>query len=116
MKKDKSPFTALLSVAAIAGDILFVLWILYNGINEDFQGTTVEKFSYVTLMGLLAVNAPYLFITATVRNNPTLMRKILSLPLLIAFALMPTLVQAQTIKVTPAQQHTILRTLIRLLI
>lgn len=60
MEKDKSPLTELLSLAAIAGNILFVLWILYNGINEDFQGTTVEKFSYVSLMGLLAVNASLL--------------------------------------------------------
>jgi len=57
MKNDKSPFTALVSLATIAGNILFTLWILYNGINEGFQGTTIEKFSYVALMGLLAVNA-----------------------------------------------------------
>lgn len=57
MKNDKSPFTALVSLAAIAGNILFTLWILYNGINEGFQGTTIEKFSYVALMGLLVVNA-----------------------------------------------------------
>ena len=57
MKNDKSPLTALLSLAAIAGNILFTLWILFNGINEGFQGTAVEKISNVTLMGLLMVNA-----------------------------------------------------------
>jgi SNF family Na+-dependent transporter len=57
MKNDKFSLTALLSLAAIAGNILFTLWILYNGINEGFQGTTIEKLSYVTLMGLLVVNA-----------------------------------------------------------
>jgi hypothetical protein len=57
MEKEKSPVVELLSWAAIAGNILFVLWILYNGINENFQGTTIEKISYITLMGLLAVNA-----------------------------------------------------------
>ncbi len=57
MEKEKSPIIELLSWLAIAGNILFVLWILYNGINESFQGTTMEKISYVTLMGLLAVNA-----------------------------------------------------------
>jgi hypothetical protein len=46
----------LLSVAALAGNILFVLWILYNGISEGFQGTLPEKISYITLMGLLLVN------------------------------------------------------------
>jgi hypothetical protein len=57
MEKEKSPFIELLSWAAVAGNILFVLWILYNGINESFQGTTIEKISYIALMGLLAVNA-----------------------------------------------------------
>jgi hypothetical protein len=57
MKNDKSPLTALLSLAAIAGNVLFALWILYNGINVGFQGTTIEKFSYAALMVLLAVNA-----------------------------------------------------------
>ena len=57
MEKEKSPIIELLSWLAIAGNILFVLWILYNGINESFQGTTIEKISYITLMGLLAVNA-----------------------------------------------------------
>ncbi len=57
MEKENSPIIELLSWLAIAGNILFVLWILYNGINESFQGTTIEKISYITLMGLLAVNA-----------------------------------------------------------
>ncbi len=57
MEKEKSLFIELLSWAAVAGNILFLLWILYNGINENFQGTTIEKISYITLMGLLAVNA-----------------------------------------------------------
>ena len=57
MEKENSPVIELLSWLAIAGNILFVLWILYNGINESFQGTTIEKISYITLMGLLSVNA-----------------------------------------------------------
>jgi hypothetical protein len=57
MEKEQSPFIELISWAAVAGNILFVLWILYNGINESFQGTTIEKISYITLMGLLALNA-----------------------------------------------------------
>lgn len=57
MEKTKSPFIEFLSFAAISGNILFVLWILYNGINESFQGTTIEKISYITLMGLLTTNA-----------------------------------------------------------
>ena len=57
MEKEKLPIIELLSWLAIAGNILFVLWILYNGINESFQGTMIEKISYITLMGLLTVNA-----------------------------------------------------------
>jgi hypothetical protein len=52
MKEIKNPLTVL----AVAGNILFVLWILYNGINEGFEGTVPEKLSYIGLMGLLAVN------------------------------------------------------------
>lgn len=49
--------TEALSLLAIAGNILFIVWILYNAINESFQGTIIEKISYVTLMVLLAINA-----------------------------------------------------------
>ena len=56
MEKEKSPLVELLSWAAVAGNILLVLWILYNGINAGFQGTLLEKISYFSLMGLLAVN------------------------------------------------------------
>jgi len=69
MKNEKSPFTEILSILAIAGNILFVLWILYNGINEYFQGTTIEKISYVTLMGLLAVNAFLLILNRGQQNK-----------------------------------------------
>jgi len=57
MSNNKSFLIELISLAAIAGNILFVLWILYNGINEGFRGTTAEKFSYITLMGLMTVNS-----------------------------------------------------------
>jgi len=56
MEKEKSPLLVLLSWAAVAGNILFVLWILYNGINAGFQGALLEKISYFSLIGLLAVN------------------------------------------------------------
>jgi hypothetical protein len=57
MKQDSSLITEFISIAAIADNVLFVLWILFNGINEGFKGTRVEKVSYITLMGLLSVNA-----------------------------------------------------------
>ena len=61
MKTEKSILMEMLSLLAIAGNMLFLFWILYNGINENFQATTIEKMSYVTLMGLLTVNAFLLF-------------------------------------------------------
>ena len=57
MKNINPTLLKLLSFATVAGDILFVLWVLYNGINEGFKGTTIEKLSYITLSVLLLVNA-----------------------------------------------------------
>lgn len=48
---------SFLKYLAFAGNIFFILWILYNGINEGFQGTLLEKISYTVLMGLLAINS-----------------------------------------------------------
>ncbi len=69
MKNDSSPLTDLLRSLAIAGNIFFVLWILYNGINENFEGTNLEKISYVLLMGLLTVNA-FLLISSRKKTAP----------------------------------------------
>lgn len=52
---------ALLKFAAIAGNILFMLWITYNGINEGFKGTLPEKISYIGLMVLLGLNSVLIF-------------------------------------------------------
>jgi hypothetical protein len=57
MEKITDTLTDFLSWIAIAVNILFVLWILYNGINEGFEGTLPEKISYISLMGLLTLNA-----------------------------------------------------------
>ena len=46
-----------LTYAAALGNILFMLWVTYNGLKEHFGGTFPEKVSYVGLMGLLAVNS-----------------------------------------------------------
>jgi len=46
---------------AIAGNIMFFLWILYNGVNESFQGTPLEIVSYIGLMILLLVNTFLLY-------------------------------------------------------
>ncbi len=46
-----------LKLAAFSGNILFMLWVTYNGINEGFRGTIYQKLSYIGLMGLLTINS-----------------------------------------------------------
>jgi hypothetical protein len=46
----------LFKYLAIAGNVLFILWVTYNGIDEGFHGTIFQKTSYVGLMLLLALN------------------------------------------------------------
>jgi hypothetical protein len=57
MGKGKSFFIVFLTWATVAGNILFILWITYNGIQEHFRGTVFEKISYIGIMGLLAINS-----------------------------------------------------------
>ena len=51
----------LLRFCAIAANIIFVLWILSNGINEGFRGTPIEIVSYIGLMILLLLNSFLLY-------------------------------------------------------
>jgi len=53
-------FIKLLRYATIAGNMIFMLWITYNGTREGFKGTWPEKASYLGLMGLLAINSFFL--------------------------------------------------------
>jgi hypothetical protein len=46
----------LFKYLAIAGNVLFILWVTYNGIDEGFSGTRVQKASYVSLMLLLTLD------------------------------------------------------------
>jgi len=50
-----------LTTLALAGNLVFILWITFNGINEGFEGSLVEKASYVGLVGLLAINSFLIF-------------------------------------------------------
>lgn len=52
MKEIKKPLTVL----AVTGNIVFMLWISYNGVHERFEGTLWQKLSYIGLMALLTVN------------------------------------------------------------
>ena len=55
----------LLRIAAILGNVLFILWITYNGIDEGFRGTPVQVASYIALVALLLLN-----IVLLARNHP----------------------------------------------
>ncbi len=46
-----------LRYAAVAGNILLVLWVLFNAIDSGFRGTLPEKFSALFLVALLAINS-----------------------------------------------------------
>jgi len=49
-----------LRYAAIAGDVVFMLWIFRNGLEEGFHGTPVQLASFAGLTVLLALNAALL--------------------------------------------------------
>ncbi len=42
--------------AAMGGSALFILWIVYNGVDSGFQGTPVELASYLGLIAVLLLN------------------------------------------------------------
>jgi hypothetical protein len=46
----------LFKYVAVAGNVLFVLWMLANGIDEGFKGTIYEIASYIGLTLLLTLN------------------------------------------------------------
>lgn len=46
---------------AIFGNILFILWITYNGIDEGFKGTIYQILSYIGLVFLLGFNTILLY-------------------------------------------------------
>jgi hypothetical protein len=50
-------FIALLRFAAISGNILFVLWVTFNGLKEHFSGTIYQKLSWLGLTLLLSINS-----------------------------------------------------------
>ena len=56
MKNDQTIYK-FLRLVAITGNGIFVLWILYNGIDEGFQGNIYQIVSYLGLIFLLILNA-----------------------------------------------------------
>jgi hypothetical protein len=47
----------LLRFIVLFGNIIFILWIIRNGINEGFKATIVEKVSISGLILLLLLNS-----------------------------------------------------------
>lgn len=50
-----------LKYLALAGNSLFILWLLYNGIDEGFRATPYQLMSYIVLVFLLLLNSALLF-------------------------------------------------------
>ncbi|MEO8713103.1 MAG: hypothetical protein ABI405_13310 [Parafilimonas sp.] len=68
MEKGKTNLISFLKLAAVAGNLLFILWVLYNAIDEHFSGTLPEKISAIILIGLLLVNS-FLHLRNRINNN-----------------------------------------------
>ena len=51
----------LVRYAVICGNVLIVLWMLFNGIHEGFKATLAEKIIYLSMFVLLAINSMLLF-------------------------------------------------------
>ena len=49
-------FHELLTYAAVAGNGPFILWMLYNGMDEGWQATPYQMLSYIGLTVLLILN------------------------------------------------------------
>jgi hypothetical protein len=47
----------MLKYIAIFGNVIYILWILRNGIDEGFSGTIVQVASYSGLIVLLILNS-----------------------------------------------------------
>ncbi len=46
----------LLKYAAVAGNVVFMLWVTFNAIDSGFKGTIYEIVSGIGLVFLLALN------------------------------------------------------------
>ena len=53
-------FVKNLKYLAIAGNVLFILWLAYNGIDEGFKASNYQFISYITLIALLLLNIYFL--------------------------------------------------------
>jgi hypothetical protein len=56
----KIGFNDILRTAALAGNALFVLWILFNAMDSGWRGTKYEIVSSLGLIFLLLLNTYFL--------------------------------------------------------
>lgn len=49
-----------LRLVLLLGNTLFILWVLINGVKENFKGTEIEKLSYCLLLILLVLNSYFI--------------------------------------------------------
>jgi hypothetical protein len=54
MKKDV--LISILTMLAVTGNGVFIVWVTYNAIDEGFNAATVQYVSYIGLMALLVIN------------------------------------------------------------
>jgi hypothetical protein len=59
---DKNLLFNLFRAAAIFGNVLFILWLTYNGIDEGFRATPYQIVSYISLFLLLSLNIVLLLV------------------------------------------------------
>ena len=53
-------------LAALIGNVIFIVWILFNGLDSDWKGTPVEMASAGMLILLLILNS---FLLLAARRN-----------------------------------------------
>jgi hypothetical protein len=53
---NKKLIIKLFRYVAIFGNVVFVLWVLYNAMDEGFRGTIYEMLSGIGLILLLSLN------------------------------------------------------------
>jgi len=56
MNKQSEIFIKILVYIAILANIMFIIWITYNGIDEGFSGNIIQVISYICLVFLLILN------------------------------------------------------------
>jgi hypothetical protein len=66
----KQAFYKYLRIAAVLGNVLFILWILFNAMDSGWKGRPVEIMSGIGLVILLLLNT-YFLATKVRFGNPT---------------------------------------------